>query len=148
MSYAKDNGKKISAVLAGKLNKARLFRTAVAGPSGQRRDIHVGTIQLPDPDDFLEHWSENCDLVISKGNDVLGYADQGYGGWLMFSYEENYGKQYVGKAESLALGCDVLLHGEHAATGRHDSRRISQGRWEPSQAYKEWVKETYGLAIY
>lgn len=144
MSYAKDNGKKITAVLAEKISKASLYRTAVAGPSGQRRDTFVGTIQLPDPDDFLEHWSEDCDLVISKGNDVIGYADQDINGWLMFSYEENYGKKYVGKAESLALGCDVLLNGEHAATGRHDSRRISQSRWEPSQAYKDFVKEVYG----
>jgi hypothetical protein len=51
--------------------------------------------------------------------------------WLVRSYCDDIAdyefNRLLGWASSAALGADVLVNGVHAATGRHDSQRISRG---------------------
>ena len=70
--------------------------------------------------------------------DVAGYARRTDGsgptaaGWVIWDDRESDGIWWMGYASTLALGCDVLLNGAHAAAGRHDSERISGGKWTPN----------------
>jgi hypothetical protein len=120
---ANDNAAKICGLLEAGAGHADLYRTIEAGPSGQRADLRVGRIRyLPDgPDDFV--------VIDPSTADTVGYARRtSFGEWSMTSYNDHDGYRWVGYASSLSVGCDVLVFGEFAATGRHDARRISSGR--------------------
>ena len=127
-SAADENGAKIQTLLTDGAGHADLYRTITTGPSGQRRDLLVGRIRFREfgPDEFA---------IIDEIGETAGYARRSFGnGWSITRVDYDGGLQWIGyAAESLALGVDVLMNGEHAATGRHDSRRISPGRWIPNK---------------
>ncbi|HKT03053.1 MAG TPA: hypothetical protein VJT31_26285 [Rugosimonospora sp.] len=119
---ASDNAATIAGLLATGQGYADLYRTIEAGPSGQRADLCVGRVWYrPDgPDDFSVH--------DPRSGDRVGFARRTIRGeWSMTSENEFDGERWVGYASSLAVGVDVLVNGQHAALGRHDSRRISHG---------------------
>jgi len=121
-STAQRNASKIAELLeSDRRSCADLYRTIEAGPSGQRADLLVGRIWYhPDgPDEFSVHDPRNGETV--------GYARLELGTWSITAYNEYDGYAWVGYASSLSVGVDVLVNGEHAALGRHDSRRISSG---------------------
>lgn len=124
----RDNGAKVRALLTGGVWRASagLFRTCEAGPSGQRAAVCVGRIEWVDsgPYDFA--------VIDPREAERVGYAARAVGGeWVLWSDNEYDGCRLVGWTSSLALGADVLVYGQHAATGRHDSRRLSGGTFRP-----------------
>lgn len=124
---AMQNGRKIGEIMRDGTGYANLYRTAEAGPSGQRRDLLVGRVR------YLEHGPDDFEIIDMTGIDRggrAGYAryDPSVGAWSIHSEQPNTGAlSWLGWASSLAVGTDVLVNGEHAALGRHDSRRISSG---------------------
>lgn len=137
ISRAQDNARSIARVLSDRDGYADLYRTAVAGPSGQRKDVLIARVQYT----YLGAWE--LEILSPPGSyepgSTAGYArridlftrDRHPGmEWVIYEYTENEGTHLLGYASSLASGADVLMNGVHAATGNHDSARISPGRWE------------------
>src|SRR4051794_30941879 len=131
-----DNGRKITAMLTEQTGRtqAYLYRTATAGPSGQRRPVCVGGIRwVPDgPYEFR--------ISMPESGLTVGYATRRSGTpqlWTIWRMDYDRGIWLHGYTSVLSLGVDVLINGAHAATGRHDSHRTSGGVW---QAYerKPW----------
>lgn len=118
---ARDNGRKITKMLTAERGWADLYRTVTAGPSGQRADFRVGRVR------YLDLGPYEFAIVDPTTAEVAGYARMDLGRWSIT--EETYDGSLVwrGWASSLSVGVDVLIWGEHAATGRHDARRISGG---------------------
>lgn len=139
-SLARDNGRKLTRILDNRAGCADLYRTVIAGPSGQQRDLLIARVRyLPDGPDEIEI------INVTPGSpdrgSVAGYARRAdlfemsrHPGaeWSITDYSDWTGYRWLGYVSSLALGCDVLLNGVHAATGRHDSARISPGIWIPN----------------
>ena len=127
----KDNAAKVRAMVENEGGYADLYRRAEAGPSGQKRNIRVGRAEYVDRD------RGEYRITDGDGGDTAGWATREYhNGELMYVlHSEDYegGLHLVGWADTLSLGTDVLINGIHAATGRHDSRRTSGGKFE---AYK------------
>ena len=138
-SRAQQNGEKIERLLIEQAGGADLYRTIEAGPSGQRKDLLIARVRYD--------WTGQYEVAIvsvspDSFGEVTGYARRAdifeqarHPGaeWSITSYFDDYGEhRWIGYASSLALGCDVLINGVHTATGRHDSRRISGGKWIPS----------------
>ena len=136
ISRAQDNARSITRVLENR-GYADLYRTAVAGPSGQRKDVLIARVQ------YIEMGAWELEILSPPSSlepgSTAGYAsridpfarDRHPGmEWVIYEYIENEGTHLLGYASSLATGADVLFNGVHAATGRHDSARISPGRWE------------------
>jgi hypothetical protein len=124
----RDNAAKVRALLTGGVWRAAadLFRTCLAGPSGQRARVCVGRIEWIDsgPYDFA--------VIDPREADRVGYAARAIGDeWVLWSDNEYDGSRLVGWTSSLALGVEILVSGVHAATGRHDSRRLSGGTFRP-----------------
>lgn len=131
MSRAQWNAKGITRVLRDRTGYADLFRTVTAGPSGQRADKLIARIR----DTTIGSYEVRIIDLTSPYNagEVAGYAHRTImgDGWHITSYDDFEGFRYLGSASSLALGADILINGQHAAMGRHDSRRISGGTWRP-----------------
>ncbi len=117
------NGAKVAALLTAGKGHADLYRTVTAGPSGQRANLHIArvwTMQFG-PYDFR--------IVDPTSGETAGYARRDpQHGWSITAEHYDGTLSWVGYApDSLTVGCDVLINGVHAATGRHDSRRIDGG---------------------
>ncbi len=115
------NGKKIDALLVNRDGRdcADLYRTIIAGPSGQRSHLLVGRIVASPfgPDDFR--------IICPQTASTVGYARMTKHGWSVTRYVDSIGYVWLGYArDSLAAGVDAVVNGIHAATGRHDSRRV------------------------
>jgi hypothetical protein len=131
----RDNTRKIAGVLGNRCGRATLYRTAVAGPSGQTRALHVGTaaytyqgryeVELGTPGGLRAGWAART--ADSRGEWAV-WAD---GGDDRLGDEPGGEIALAGWASSLAIAADVVVNGAHAATGRHDSRRTSGGTWVP-----------------
>ncbi len=117
------NGRKIMRVLTDG-GYADLFRKITAGPSGQTHNLHVARIRATPYGPF--------EVAISDPSDGIraGYADRTVhdGAWWWSITAETYdrGWRWLGYAETLSAGADFLINGLSVATGRHDSRRLSQ----------------------
>lgn len=137
-SLAQGNARNITKILEDRAGHADLYRTIEAGPSGQRRDLLIARVA------YAELGSWEIEIIAMSGPDrgeTIGYARRAdlfemnrHPGaeWSVHAYDDYDGYRWLGYANSLALGCDVLINGVHAATGRHDSRRISGGTWIPN----------------
>jgi hypothetical protein len=124
----KDNGPKVKALMSGMIDAADLYRKTEAGPSGQRRNTYVGRVR------FRDNQHGEFQVVDGEGRNAGWMTRVNRNGEMMYVvHSEDYhgGIHLEGWADSVSLGADVLVNGRHAATGRHDSRRISTGKFEP-----------------
>lgn len=123
----KDNGAKVKALMDGTIDAADLYRKVEAGPSGQRANVHVGRVR------FRDNQHGEFQVVDKEGRNAGWMTRVNRNGEEMYIvHSEDYdgGIHLVGWVDSVSLGADVLVNGKHAATGRHDSRRISTGKFE------------------
>ncbi len=134
MHTAKGNARKVAGLLAGTRAMAVLYRTTLAGPSGQRADTRVGRVYAVDGTDEYERPEYDLSVYVPGTYELAGYAryelhrDHGYV-WAMFRESYDGDVRWIGYAETLPLGVDVCVNGLHAATGRHGTRRLSGGRF-------------------
>lgn len=121
------NGAKITALLQDEQGHADLLRTCHAGPSGQRMALCVGRIR------YQQFGADEFRIIDPETGEAAGYARRsvhaGEWWWSVVDDSEYVGLHWVGYFESLATGLDVLFAGRHAALGRHDSARLSTGRY-------------------
>lgn len=123
----RDNGPKVKALISGTIDAADLYRKAEAGPSGQRKNVHVGRVR------FRDNQHGEFQVVDKEGRNAGWMTRVDRNGETMYVvHSEDYdgGIHLEGWADSVSLGADVLVNGKHAATGRHGSRRISTGKFE------------------
>lgn len=137
METAKDNAANMRDVLAGRKDSIRLYRRVIAGPSGQRADKMICSVRC------VDHGPYELAIHLANGpfaGQRVGYAARVAGTvqlWTVWEYDDNSGRAAIlGWAPSVAIGADVLINGMHAATGRHDSARVSQGRWVPNPVHR------------
>jgi hypothetical protein len=123
-SNAQQNGRKISEILRDGAGFADLYRTTLAGPSGQLRDTRVGRVHYREwgPDEFVI-----TDPDGSAGQAGTARYDASVDAWSIYGEDYEGGIKWLGWASSLAVGADVAINGEHVALSRHDNRRISGG---------------------
>ena len=121
------NGAKVLALETDERGHVDLYRTAVAGPSGQRRAVLVGRVRTTELGPF--HYSITDVTSTHARGMVAGYVrwDVTHGAWAVYAVDHarGYGETLEGWTDSLAVAADVVVNGVHAATGRHDSQRIS-----------------------
>lgn len=127
---AAQNARKIRDLMVAGSGSAVLCRQIVAGPSGQRKQLRIARVCYT-ADPLESEWDFTiCD---SRG-DVAGYArPTADGRWAIYEDCESDGIRWRGYASSLALGADVVINGEHAATANHTHARISRGTWQPAR---------------
>ena len=75
MSEAQLNAKKIAAILEAGHGQADLYRTVMAGPSGQRRDLCVGRVR------YLEFGPDEFEIRDHRDGELAGYARRDRGEW-------------------------------------------------------------------
>jgi hypothetical protein len=120
MSEAQLNAKKIAAILEAGQGSADLYRTIVAGPSGQRADLCVGRVR------YREFGPDEFEIRDHRDGELAGYARYYEpGSWSITEVTSDGTLSWVGHASSLSVGVDALFNGVHVATGNHDSRRVS-----------------------
>jgi hypothetical protein len=127
-SSPRENGRKVRAILEAREGSARLYRTAVAGPSGQRRAVCVGRVE------YTGYGRYEIQVFTPGENNEAGYAartSDARGEWTVWSDDGTDGIWLAGWASSLSVAADVLINGAHAAQGRHDHYRVSRGTWVP-----------------
>jgi hypothetical protein len=117
------NGRKIAALLAAGEGHADLYRQILAGPSGQRHNLHVARVS------YVPYGSWDVSISDPRTGERAGFGarvihDGAW--WWSITAETHDGWKWMGYAETLSAGADWLIHGLYAATGRHDSRRLSQ----------------------
>lgn len=125
----KDNGAKIRAMQAGNLDRATLYKTANAGPSGQRTHAVVGRI---------EHTPDNSNgeyRVRSRDGETIGWISSttrnGKQVYSVHSQNANDEQRLEGWSGELSTAADVLTNGEFVARGYGaDARRASSGTFE------------------
>lgn len=138
----KDNAAKLKALNAGDVDAVDLYRRIEAGPSGQRSTVHVGRLRYT-PDNRSGEYQ-----VVAADGSTAGWLTRSVrnGEQVYVTHSENYegAIKLEGWAENPVVASDVLLHGVHAATGRHDSRRISAGKFEVyrPKSLEEWDRES------
>lgn len=129
-THARANWNKVNTLLeAGELADgmgADLYRTVIAGPSGQRADVCVGRIiyRAEGPYEF--------EILTPDTHLTAGYVARRHdrrGNWTVWEDEYEGSIWLKGWSASVAIAADVLVNGAHVALGRHDSGRISQGGW-------------------
>jgi hypothetical protein len=137
---ASQNGAKVQRILEDRAGSAVLYRTAVAGPSGQRRQTPVARVEYT--------YERGAELAAWCPPGRVCFCDEpaGYlarttdprGEWAVWGHEPaRDGYWLIGWADSPAIGADVLVNGEHAAMANHDSARVSRGgftRYQPDAA--------------
>lgn len=128
-AHARHNAAKITALYTDGVGRADLYRTITAGPSGQRAQKHVARVR-PDVAG-IDHFV----IVDPATGDVAGTTRYSidHDVWEIYNRDYDGGTQWIGRASSLSLGCDVLINGTHAATGQHDARRVSGGTWQSAE---------------
>jgi hypothetical protein len=122
------NAGKVARLLENWAGSAVLYRTRHAGPSGQRADLAVGRIRY-----CWEETGWELEVADPRTGEVVGYLSRDswchQGMWIVQSHCEDFSdyqfNRLLGWASSAAVGADVLVNGINAATGRHDSQRIS-----------------------
>jgi hypothetical protein len=130
--HARDNRAKVARILEARAGSAVLYRTRVAGPSGQRAQEAVARVSYT--------WESSWELAVSdlRTGETVGYLareewGRHAGTWVVHSHCDDCPdwelNRLLGWAESPAAGADVLVNGEHAANGNHDSARVSRGGW-------------------
>lgn len=137
LTRASENARKIATILEAGEGHADLYRTIEAGPSGQRADLLVGRVRylFDGPYEF-----EIIDMTSSVNRgDLAGYARRDRGAWSVTAYDDHHGCRWLGYASSLAVAVDCAVNGEHAALGRHDSRRISSGSLRRQVTFEEAI---------
>ncbi len=129
ISAAQDNGRKITELLVNRDGYADLYRTAVGGPSGQRKDVHVARIR------YTYEYSAEVQIFTPGEHGSAGFAGRDNwkrpGMWVIWQDNGSDGITLAGWASSLSLGADVVVNGAHAALRNHDSARTSGGTWLP-----------------
>lgn len=135
---ARQNGARIRKILIAEDGSADLYRTITAGPSSQRADKRVARVRYNSSDEYwagVEQYGE-IRIINPDGWETAGFADRrihdGCQMWAIYADLDSDGIRFWGYAETLSLGCDVLINGEYAALKNHDSRRISGGKWIPN----------------
>jgi hypothetical protein len=128
--HARENAAKVHRILTAREGSAVLYRTINAGPSGQRAQHAVARVEYTYEGSFeLAVW---CPPRTScQCDEPAGYLARSWDGkleWALWDLEE-HGYRLAGHANSPAVGADILINGEHAALGRHDSVRISRGKF-------------------
>ena len=129
---ARGNARNIRKILEAREGSARLYRTITAGPSGQRSDLPVGKVR------YTYENAAEVEIIDRDGStagyasrtDIFAMSQRGRGTWTVWDYNDWDGRTLLGWASTLSLGCDVVLNGVHAATGRHDHARLSGGTWQ------------------
>ncbi len=119
------NGRKITAVLAAESGYADLYRTAVAGPRGQRARLHVARVW------YRAYGVDEFTIVDPRSGSTVGRAGRVVADgawWWSITAECPYtgDLQWLGYAETLSAGADWCVNGLYTARGRHDSQRVSQ----------------------
>lgn len=138
MTTAQLNGANIQRILENREGSTLLYRTTVAGPSGQRRNTIVARVTYT--------YEPSWELLVTDprtGEDVGYLARDNWGAhagmWVVHTYCADYPdyelNRLLGWADSPATGADVLVNGEYAANGNHDHARVSRGgfrRYQPA----------------
>jgi hypothetical protein len=133
-SRAQDNGPKLRRILENWEGTATLYRTVIAGPSGQRADMPAGTVTY-----CWDGRDMPFELSVTSGYETCGYMmrsvtrDHGEM-WATYSYDDWNGYTFEGYATTAALAADVIVNGIHAATGRHDHARTDGARFVARKA--------------
>jgi hypothetical protein len=127
------NGAALKPLLENLEGTATLYRTCVAGPSGQRHDKPVGLVTYA-----YERTGWELEVCDPSSSEVVGYLTRSsdskhWNEWTVQSHSEEFSdyefNHLLGWASSPALGADILVNGVHAATANHDHARVSAGRW-------------------
>ncbi len=132
------NAAKVTELLTRERGVAVLYRTRIAGPRGQRAYVAVGRVAYIDGRDEYER--TEYEISIHNRDGLQGYARRDFdtvrGEWAWSITREHFDGelQWIGYASTLSLGVDACNNGIRAATGRHDSARISGG-WFRRSAY-------------
>lgn len=139
----KDNAAKIKAIVDGRMGSADLYRTAVAGPSGQRAPVLAGRVRhtpdnpsgefrVVDRDGILAGWATS---TVHNGRQVFAVHSENYDGETRLE----------GWADTLSHAADVLTHGEMAASSssarNSDNARISGRLFERYEGRNKTVAE-------
>ena len=130
---AAQNAYHVKRILMDMEGSAVLYRTCVAGPSGQRRDVAVARVEYTRERGY--ELAVHCPPGAAgcRCDEPAGYLARNHGcaaEWTVYGTRADAeGYWLKGYADSPAIGADVLINGEHAATGNHDHARISRGGW-------------------
>jgi hypothetical protein len=133
------NGAKVTAMLCNERGSATLYRTRLAGPSGQRGNLAVGIVHYIDGNDCYVRSEFEFAIYAAAGGGVQGYARRdldavrGVHAWSITREHYDGDLEWIGYADTLSLGVDACVNGIHAATGRHDHRRLSGGVFRASR---------------
>jgi len=136
-----DNAAKIRALVDGRMGSADLYRTAMAGPSGQRAAVFAGHVRhTPD------HPSGEFSVTDRNGQRAGWVTSTVHNGKQAYAvHSENYDGEtkLLGWADTISHAADVLTNGEAAAStgGTLDARRISGRLFEPYQGRNKSVAE-------
>jgi hypothetical protein len=134
-ALAMDNARKIRTMLCSWSGEATLYRTCVAGPSGQRADIAVGHVRYA-----WERTGWEFEVFPPRSWEIVGRmtrstSSRHMGEWIVHAYSDEFPEyefnHLVGWTDCVSLGVDILVNGVHAATANHDHARISRGKWVP-----------------
>jgi len=128
-SRAQGNAIELRRTLEDRVGEAVLYRTIVAGPSGQRADKAVARVAYTCEGAFeLAVWcppgSSSCQCEGPGGYLARSPVSTYSHAWTVWTDTEG-GIALAGWASSAAVGADVIINGVAEATGRHDHRRIS-----------------------
>jgi hypothetical protein len=136
---ASRNAANLARILENREGSAVLYRTTVAGPSGQRRQTPIARVAYTydGPWELMVHDPRTGEAVGYLKRDNWSHA----GMWVVHSYCADYPdyelNRLIGWAGSAAIGADVLVNGTYAATGNHDTARTSRAtfhRYQPEMA--------------
>lgn len=127
------NGAKIRRLLTNQAGTAHLYRTAIAGPSGQRAHLRVATVTFIDGTDDLIRSDFDIAIYDPRTGEIAGYANLDAGGWSITREHHNGELEWIGTADTLSLGADACVNGIFAATARHDHGRTSGGAFRRSR---------------
>ena len=126
----RDNGAKVARLLEKWEGSTTLYRTHHAGPSGQRASIAVGRVRYA-----WEETGHELEVTDPRTGEICGYLSRStsrdhMGQWTVRSHCEDFAdyelNRLLGWASSPAVGADILVNGEFAASyANHDTRRIS-----------------------
>ncbi len=133
------NARKVTALLVNERGSATLYRSHVAGPRGQRGNLAVGIVRYIDGADCYVRSEYEIAIYNPRTGAHEGYARRevdtvrGMHAWSVTREHYDGELEWIGYADTLSLAADVCVYGIHAATGRHDHRRLSGGVFRASR---------------
>jgi hypothetical protein len=139
----KDNGAKLKAIQDGTLDSAKLYRTKIAGPSGQTSKTPVAVVRhTPDnpSGEFEIRAADGSGHRLGWASATVHDGEQTYS----FHSEGPNGEQRLeGWSDSLATGADVLANGEFRATrgGSNFGASVSQGGFKAYAGKNKSIEE-------